>query len=303
MLPSFSNNNNNSNLTAPGAAGGGGNGTAVFQPTTEVYVYGRSVNNPKCTSMGLSGKDRDESRSGLKYVSTVDGLYISEIVHLRWATIWLALDSRRATGRSVHVMVDKNDRNPAMLRRLIKKQRLERVAAADVNQRADPDFYERHVRAFFDRCFRAERRLPKLVAAASGAKRSKANRAAAAEKPSDDDDEDAVDAAVLSRVEARFAQLPIPAPETTIDDVYHKRGAPLRVGSHVRVWMTNVYALGRVVQRDIDGLDENHFEIEWLRDDWEPEIVELSPEDEGIDELNDRRWQNLWFPTWDELTM
>ena len=52
--------------------------------------------------------------------------------------------------------------------------------------------------------------------------------------------------------------------------------------------------------RDIPGLTANHFEITWVRDDWEPEIVEIFSDDEGLDEENENRWQKIWVPNWEE---
>lgn len=98
-----------------------------------------------------------------------------------------------------------------------------------------------------------------------------------------------------------FEQLPVAAPETKADDIYKKVGASnLHVGSHVRLWMTDVYAIGSISLRDIHGLSKNHFEVTWIREDWEPEILEIFSDDEGLDDENDNRWQKIWFPTWEE---
>jgi alpha-tubulin suppressor-like RCC1 family protein len=100
---------------------------------------------------------------------------------------------------------------------------------------------------------------------------------------------------------ARFGTLPKAAPETKAEDVYRRAGASsLHTGSHVRLWMTDVYALGTVTLRDISGLSKNHFEVTWLREDWEPEILEIHSDDEVLDEDNENRWQKLWFPYWEE---
>lgn len=95
--------------------------------------------------------------------------------------------------------------------------------------------------------------------------------------------------------------IPEAAPATNAEDVYKKCGTEsLHVGSHVRLWMTDVYAIGTITMKDINGLSKNHFEITWIREDWEPEILELFDEDECLDEDNDNRWQKLWFPYWEE---
>eukprot|EP00744_Colponema_vietnamica_P013194 GILI01018500.1.p1 GENE.GILI01018500.1~~GILI01018500.1.p1 ORF type:complete len:608 (+),score=99.26 GILI01018500.1:77-1900(+) len=112
----------------------------------------------------------------------------------------------------------------------------------------------------------------------------------------------------------------------------------LHQGSRVRVWMTDVYALGTVTnanpldiksphlgeasanpqrspknqalgsfnstqleEQTLETADSshkirnNHFEVTWLRDDWDPEIIELYSDDETLDEENANRWQKLWF--------
>jgi alpha-tubulin suppressor-like RCC1 family protein len=95
---------------------------------------------------------------------------------------------------------------------------------------------------------------------------------------------------------AYWAQIPIPPPKQEKGVRYKKMGArTLHTGSHVRVWMTDVYALGRVLRRDIDGFSKTQFEIAWAREDWDPEIVELHSDDETLDEANENRWQHLWF--------
>lgn len=97
------------------------------------------------------------------------------------------------------------------------------------------------------------------------------------------------------------SKIPKAAAETKAEDVYQKGGAhSLHVGSHVRLWMTDVYAIGTISLRDVPGLSQNHFEVTWIREDWEPEILEIHSDDEGLDEDNDNRWQKLWFPYWEE---
>jgi len=125
-----------------------------------------------------------------------------------------------------------------------------------------------------------------------------------------------------------------------------KQGArSLRNGSKVRVWMSDVYALGTITNANpldikaatsvdvttankqhhsspqspalasaslaghsVGGsapatlesqsapeLRNHHFEVTWVRDDWDPEIIELYSDDETINEGNGNRWQKLWF--------
>ncbi|CAD2212934.1 hypothetical protein ADEAN_000037000 [Angomonas deanei] len=85
------------------------------------------------------------------------------------------------------------------------------------------------------------------------------------------------------------------------------------VGTKVRLWMTDVYALGTVVQvlepkeeiKKEESNDEknnnNHHSnhvtvcIEWLRDDWKEEVLSLHGSDQTLDRENDNRWQPLWY--------
>lgn len=94
---------------------------------------------------------------------------------------------------------------------------------------------------------------------------------------------------------ARFQQIPAAPPMPPVKKIdLKKRGARnLNVGSKVRVWMSDVYALGVVAGKDDDNA--NAFEVRWAREDWDPEVVELRSDDETLDEENDNRWQNLWF--------
>lgn len=59
--------------------------------------------------------------------------------------------------------------------------------------------------------------------------------------------------------------------------------------------MTNVYALGTIADTNIAGFSKNQFQISWVRDDWEDEIIELLSDDETLDEDNGNRWQSGWF--------
>ena len=89
----------------------------------------------------------------------------------------------------------------------------------------------------------------------------------------------------------------IPVPQKVEKGIkYTPSGAKsLHRGSRVRVWMTDVYALGTISRRDMDGFSKYHFEIDWAREDWDPETIELHSDDEGLDETNENRWQHLWF--------
>ena len=225
--------------------------------TGQVFCYGRAVSGTAVNTLGLSGRDRDQR--GLRAVTPLAGLAVRRIIEMRSGTFWICDDGQRGPQRaSLDVMVDKGDRYPVMVRRLLKKQRLEGNLAS--NKRADPDFYEKNVLRFYQLW---------LGSAEAGL--------------------------------ARFGRLPIAAAEAKIDDFYQKCGASsLHVGSHVRVWMTDVYALGTISMRDVPGLGKDHFEVTWVREDWEAEILELHSDDEGVEELNGNRWQKLWFPTWEE---
>jgi hypothetical protein len=139
------------------------------------------------------------------------------------------------------------------------------------------------------------------------------------------------------------------APEIVIHrPEYTKKGCQrLQVGDKVRIWMSDVYALGivgqppvvclveddplrrhhsspllprasssshsqqtqpltpRLEQAPAAGLGEEladgcHYHgrkllVEWMRDDWVPEEVELFSDDETLDEDNPNRWQAVWF--------
>ncbi|ORC91377.1 uncharacterized protein TM35_000063820 [Trypanosoma theileri] len=107
----------------------------------------------------------------------------------------------------------------------------------------------------------------------------------------------------------------------------------LEVGQKVRLWMTDIYALGTILQvlgnSDEGGVkttneeeaikderNENNemssetekntenekehkpgcrFRIEWQRDDWHEEEITLYSDDETLDEKNPNRWQPIWF--------
>ena len=93
-----------------------------------------------------------------------------------------------------------------------------------------------------------------------------------------------------------FSELPAASAEAKLVKKLDKRGAHgLGIGSKVRVWMTDVYALGIITGRDMDGFQSTQFEVKWVREDWESEVIELASDDETLDEANDNRWQNIWF--------
>ena len=81
-----------------------------------------------------------------------------------------------------------------------------------------------------------------------------------------------------------------------------KRACGLRKGSRVRIWVQDVYALGTIIGRDLPGQSAAIFEVQWLRDDWDVDYVDLRSDDEGFDTGNPNRWQSLWFlpPEYDE---
>lgn len=93
----------------------------------------------------------------------------------------------------------------------------------------------------------------------------------------------------------------------------HKRGAHgLQVRDKVRLWMTDVYALGIIVsivaagEMTSEAVAEDastggssacrRVTVEWMRDDWQPEEIDLWSDDETLDEENPNRWQALWYP-------
>ncbi|KAG8348838.1 putative Regulator of chromosome condensation (RCC1) repeat [Trypanosoma vivax] len=112
-----------------------------------------------------------------------------------------------------------------------------------------------------------------------------------------------------------------PAPPLTDfnKDMFVPIGAHgLTVGQKVRIWMTDVYALGTVEavlgrktgrsgadgvkneynEEDLEDLEKNdgyRVLIEWQRDDWHNEEITLYSEDETLDNQNPNRWQPLWF--------
>ena len=95
--------------------------------------------------------------------------------------------------------------------------------------------------------------------------------------------------------QSRFAAIPVASPLPKGPQLGEKRGArALHPGSKVRVWVSDVYALG-VVERRLESRSANHFQVEWLREDWDPEPVELHSDDETLDGDNECRWQALWF--------
>ncbi|KEG09441.1 hypothetical protein DQ04_05221050 [Trypanosoma grayi] len=96
----------------------------------------------------------------------------------------------------------------------------------------------------------------------------------------------------------------------------------LTVGQKLRLWMTDVYALGTVAEvlPEANSSNEEHnastradanstdnastngeahkgcrIRIAWQRDDWHDEEITLHSDDETLDEHNPNRWQPLWF--------
>ena len=92
-----------------------------------------------------------------------------------------------------------------------------------------------------------------------------------------------------------FAEVPEASPLPSAPQLTKKRGASkLNLGSKVRVWMDDVYALGAIKEKNVNG-EANIFLVQWLREDWDEEEIELMSDDETLDEENPARWQNLWF--------
>jgi hypothetical protein len=122
-----------------------------------------------------------------------------------------------------------------------------------------------------------------------------------------------------------FSQIP-PAPPIPEKErpTYTKRGASvLSSGAKVRLWMSDVYALATVSDLAAAGTDAHNgsrqrqqkatqeatppvaaaavidgnrkFLLEWARDDWYPELIELDSDDETLNEENPNRWQHGWF--------
>eukprot|EP00758_Cryptobia_borreli_P018210 Tbor_TRINITY_DN6583_c0_g1::TRINITY_DN6583_c0_g1_i1::g.7410::m.7410/K11494/RCBTB; RCC1 and BTB domain-containing protein len=100
-----------------------------------------------------------------------------------------------------------------------------------------------------------------------------------------------------------------PLPDIVKPSIVKKGTSAIRVGSKVRLWMTDVYALGKIsrintaagtadekVHMDSHNGSKNHsFEVTWERDDWDPEDIDLYSEDETLCEDNPNRWQKSWF--------
>lgn len=101
-----------------------------------------------------------------------------------------------------------------------------------------------------------------------------------------------------------FSHIPIATPASTLASypLKKKRACGLRKGSRVRIWVQDVYALGTIIGRDLPGQSAAIFEVQWLRDDWDVDYVDLRSDDEGFDTGNPNRWQSLWFlpPEYDE---
>ncbi|KAG5464256.1 hypothetical protein LSCM1_00437 [Leishmania martiniquensis] len=129
---------------------------------------------------------------------------------------------------------------------------------------------------------------------------------------------------------AYVAQLPAAPPRSAAPVYKFDRIAvkDLTRGQKVRLWMTNVYALGTVIDELADqpsaassiqaseaaasvqpgaAVDGNadaelpsspkgkRVKVEWQRDDWDDEVVTLYSEDETLNEENANRWQPFWF--------
>ena len=67
----------------------------------------------------------------------------------------------------------------------------------------------------------------------------------------------------------------------------------LRTGSKVQVWLEDVYALG-IILRISEVNRRRSFEVYWLREDWDDEIISLNSTDETDDESNPNRWRHGW---------
>jgi hypothetical protein len=137
-----------------------------------------------------------------------------------------------------------------------------------------------------------------------------------------------------------FQRIPVAPPKPVAQRPdYTKTGTSrLTRGAKVRLWMTDVYALG-VIGESAAAAQEHHgrlhgtnmnksqqsqksdrgatpeavapgttrssgdettasgkkFLVEWSRDDWCPELLELDSDDETLDEANPNRWQHGWF--------
>lgn len=127
------------------------------------------------------------------------------------------------------------------------------------------------------------------------------------------------------------SQLPT-APPRTVTPVFQFERVPARQltpGQKVRLWMTNVYAIGTVAEvigRKLEAerssvmegaagaadADDDHslpspandkeevacgtrVKVAWERDDWNSEVVTLYSDDETLASENENRWQPFWF--------
>ncbi|KPI87278.1 hypothetical protein ABL78_3615 [Leptomonas seymouri] len=129
---------------------------------------------------------------------------------------------------------------------------------------------------------------------------------------------------------AYVAQLPV-HPARSAAPTYEFTHIPIKElsrGQKVRLWMTDVYAIGTVVdespgearnaslsqgglspslsQTPVAGAavaeaapprspEGKRVKIEWQRDDWDDEVITLYSVDETLDEENANRWQPFWF--------
>lgn len=119
---------------------------------------------------------------------------------------------------------------------------------------------------------------------------------------------------------AYIAQLPEAPPLRPLarSKFARKRTRELMVGDKIRVWMSDVYALGtvaeilekenKVVNEYEEIVKEGDFKreqspfsagvrlrVDWLRDDWAEEVLSLYSDDETMASGNVNRWQPLWF--------
>nr|CCC95606.1 unnamed protein product [Trypanosoma congolense IL3000] len=123
-----------------------------------------------------------------------------------------------------------------------------------------------------------------------------------------------------------ITNMPQAAPPTDPDEGMFQRVSmrDIQVGQKVRLWMTDVYALGTVVKiidkrnttahnNNNEDKENKHIQINddnkpatqynngcrvcihWERDDWHDEEITLYSEDETLHTTNPNRWQPLWF--------
>lgn len=93
---------------------------------------------------------------------------------------------------------------------------------------------------------------------------------------------------------------------------HHVHPANLVAGDKLRLWMTDTYALAVVLppgasstgsptaiksEQNEEGpsAQGTRVQLQWLRDDWDDEYVELFSDDETLDDANPNRWQPFWY--------